>query len=276
MSGRIKRNMHIVSEVKKNFPSNAYSGEKPVEEMTNDYMAAVRATGGQTADDLIARSAIYHNIQMKDAHMDAGGGILSHLSNIGQTIGNFKHNFIGTPGEQAKAQDFLPIVQALLIFAVLVFYPIVMITGNYSGQVMVGLFFLLFSLIFTSAIWHMLTTLQNSLNDSLSYFNWQNPEQKPLLNNFFVFLYYTIPILFNGLITGTGIKLGGAADKLLSNAHGQASSDSGSSGNSNKGSSDGGKGGGGGPDGGGSPSSGGAGATIEGVAEEVAPAALGL
>ncbi len=120
--------------------------------------------------------------------------------------------------DQAKAQDLLPIVQAILIFLVLMFYPFVMIAGNYNLKVLSGLIFLLFSLIFTTAIWHALATLQDMINNSMSYVNFQNPEEKPIFNNFFTVLYYAVPLGFNSLIAGTGVLLGDKLEKLTNSS----------------------------------------------------------
>ncbi len=167
--------------------------------------------------------------------------------------------------DQAKAQDTLPIVQALIIFLVIMFYPMVMIAGNYNFKVVGGLFFLLFSLIFTTFIWHALTALQNTVNDSLSYVNFQNPEEKPLFQNFFTILYYAVPLLFNSLIAGTGVLLGDKLSQLTNTITGDKP---------NSGSSSGGGflGGGGGSSG----SSGGGEAGAEEAAETAAEVAAAL
>ena len=94
------------------------------------------------------------------------------------------------------------------------FYPFIMIAGNYNLNVLTGLIFLLFSLIFTTAIWQALTTLQDMINNSLSYVNFQNPEEKPVFNNFFTFLYYLVPLFFNSLIAGAGVMLGDKLDSI--------------------------------------------------------------
>ncbi len=227
-------------------------------------------SGDQTAvADIIARGALYDANSMADRHMDAGGGMLSHLANIGVTIGQLKNNIFKEPMDQAKAQDTLPIVQALIIFLVIMFYPMVMIAGNYNFKVVGGLFFLLFSLIFTTFIWHALTALQNTVNDSLSYVNFQNPEEKPLFQNFFTILYYAVPLGFNSLIAGTGVLLGGQLEGLTNALTGTKANSSGN------GSSGGGYFGGGGNSGGSSGSGGGE-AGAEEAAETAAEVAAAL
>ena len=118
-----------------------------------------------------------------------------------------------------------------------------MIAGNYNLKVLTGLIFLLFSLIFTTAIWHALTTLQDMINNSMSYVNFQNPEEKPVFNNFFTTLYYVVPLFFNSLIAGTGVLLGDKlsqmSGKISSTSDGSSSSGGGSSGGSSGGGSSG-------------------------------------
>lgn len=226
----------IVKEVNNNVPKNSHLSELPLTDRIVSWLHEIHApfTDSETADDIVARGALYDANAMKDTHINTGGGVLSHVANIGVTIDQLKDNLFKEPMDQAKAQDLLPIVQAILIFLILMFYPFIMIAGNYNLKVLTGILFLLFSLIFTTAIWHALTTLQDSVNNSLSYVNFHNPEEKPVFNNFFTTLYYVVPLFFNSLIAGAGVALG---DRLNQTAKGISTT-------SNSSSSSGGPGGG--------------------------------
>ncbi|MCB1828528.1 MAG: conjugal transfer protein TraG N-terminal domain-containing protein, partial [Coxiellaceae bacterium] len=206
----------IVKEVNSTVPKNPHLSELPLTDRILSWLHEIHApfTTSDTADDIVARGALYDSNSMQDAHINTGGGILTHIANIGVTIGQLKNNLLTEPMDQAKAQDILPIVQAVLIFLILMFYPFVMIAGNYNLKVLSGVIFLLFSLIFTTAIWHALATLQDMINNSMSYVNFQNPEEKPIFNNFFTILYYLVPLFFNSLIAGAGVMLGDKLDSI--------------------------------------------------------------
>lgn len=254
----------IVKEVNNTTPKNSHLSELPLTDRIVSWLHEIHApfTTSDTADDIVARGALYDANSMQDTHINTGGGVLSHIANISVTIGQLKNNLLTEPMDQAKAQDLLPIVQAVLIFLILMFYPFVMIAGNYNLKVLTGLIFLLFSLIFTTAIWHALTTLQDMINNSMSYVNFHNPEVKPVFNNFFTILYYAVPLGFNSLIAGTGVMLG---DKLSGFTEKMTKNFQPSGGSGNAGSSGGGSGGLGGDSGGGA---------AESAAEAVETAAL--
>lgn len=255
----------IVKEVNNTVPKNPHLSELPLTDRILSWLHEIHApfTTSDTADDIVARGALYDSNSMQQAQIDTGGGVISHIANVAITLGQLKDNLWKEHMDQAKAQDLLPIIQAILIFLILMFYPFIMIAGNYNLKVLTGLIFLLFSLIFTTAIWHALTTLQDMVNNSMSYVNFQNPEEKPVFNNSFTAFYYVVPLFFNSLIAGTGVLLG---DKL-SQISGKISFTSGG-GSSGGGSS------GGGSSGGGSSSSGEAAEAGEGVAEAAETAAL--
>jgi hypothetical protein len=223
----------IIKEVNNTAPRNAHLSALPLTDRVVSWLHEIHApfTSSDTADDIVARGALYDASSLQDTHINTGGGLLTHIANIGVTIGQLKNNLITAPMDQAKAQDLLPIVQAILIFLILMFYPFIMIAGNYNLKVLSGLIFLLFSLIFTTAIWHALTTLQDMINNSMSYVNFQNPEEKPVFNNFFTTLYYVVPLFFNSLIAGTGVLLGDKLNQMSGkiSATSNGSSNSGSS-----------------------------------------------
>ena len=115
----------IVKEVSNNVPKNPHLSELPLTDRILSWLHEIHApfTTSDTADDIVARGALYDSNSMQDAHINTGGGILTHIANIGITIGQLKNNLLQEPLDQAKAQDLLPIVQAILIFLILMFYP---------------------------------------------------------------------------------------------------------------------------------------------------------
>ncbi len=211
----------IVAQVNSTQPQNPYLSELPISDQIKAWLVQVGAPmqDDGTADDIIARGALYDADGMQDNHLDADSGFIGSIYNIGITIGQLKDNIFQQHSDEAKAEDLLPIIQALLIFLILMFYPLVMIAGNYQPKVMMSLFFLMFSLIFTSAIWQGLTDIKNMIDDSISYINFNDPEQKPIFNNFFTTLFFTVPLLFNSLMAGVGYALGGAVNSFATGAN---------------------------------------------------------
>jgi hypothetical protein len=234
---------NIVDEVTNGQTNNRHRTTVPLTEQVVAWLHKVHAptADAETANDVIARWALYDMSSMDDGHIDTGGGVLRNIANLGLTLNQIGNNVFKEPMDQAKAQDMLPIMQAILIFLILMFYPFIMIASNYNLKALSGIIFLLFSLIFTTAIWHALGTLRENINNSLSYVNFSNPEEKPLFNNFFTILYYVVPLGFNSLIAGAGVMLGDKLERLTNTSTKsiQSAGSSGASGGSSSGNSSG-------------------------------------
>ncbi len=170
---------------------------------------------GASSNDIIARRALSATPQMQDAQRDFGGGLRAHITNVALELGALEKNVLTNPFNTGQAQEILPIVQALMLWAVLLIFPVVMIVANYQTKILSGLLFLLFGLQFSSAIWELLTMLHNFLSDSLSYFSFSNPQQKPILNSIFVFLYYGLPLFLSAAMGTTGVVMGGALSEIV-------------------------------------------------------------
>ncbi len=193
-----------------------------------------------TADDVITHNLLY------DAASNSGFGGSYHgwmngdygatedprFARMGDT--NHSHNRIfsrsvGGAGQmysgaknifkRAEIENEMPILQAILLAVVLALGPLVILLGmimNGSGiGVIFSYYFLVGSLLFLTFIERFLRYLEVSLHASQSYGIYALGNNAALYN-VFTKLYFFAPLLYLGLMSLAGIRLGQSVNEMFS------------------------------------------------------------
>lgn len=225
----------IAQQVNTQQPTSPYLNQMPITDQVNLWITKKTQntpynTGSTvTANDVVARSVLYDNndnyggFTTEQASVDTDSGLAGALAKpfieLGQTIKAGSE----TPFKRDALSDVLPIVQAITMFLLLLFMPLIQIFGRYRLGVCISLSFVLLSLIFLNYIWAMLGFLDEALtNSTFNPFSGGWQVQHATLHNFMSILYFAAPGFFMMLMTLAGIKIGSSIDAMLGGSAGFA------------------------------------------------------
>ncbi len=214
----------IVSQVDKATPQNPHLGALPLSDQVQNWLREAHITLGNstTSDDIIARGLLYDTkgdyggFTTGQASVDTDSGVSGAMAKPFVELGQTLHQFTQNSFKRAALSQILPIIQALAIFFLLVFSPLIQIFGRYRLGVSISLCFMLMSLIFLNYIWALLGYLQTGLDNSLL-----DPTtgdllgQNSTLNNFMTVMYFAAPALYMTLMGAAGIKIGAAFNGFM-------------------------------------------------------------
>ena len=185
-------------------------------------------TSKMTPDDIMARGVLYNSkwnyggFTADKAHVDISGNSSEARSQVSEVLiwlGQTTKRFLKTPLDREALSDVLPIAQAVILFLVLLFMPFVLIFGGYRMNVVMGLAFVLFAIIFLNYIWYAINYLENSLLDAVSDPMFGNLDtQHATIINLMTGLYCAAPIFFLSLMSIAGVKVGNALSNAISSA----------------------------------------------------------
>jgi hypothetical protein len=156
------------------------------------------------------------------------------LKGMGGKVEYFVKNIIASAGIACYAALFsvtmavikqaLPIVQAVVLFAIYALLPFYVIASRYSlGMLFTGAM-LIFSVKFWSVLWYLTLWFDQNLitsmyPDGLSFLNGENDKKLLILNMIIASLYLGLPLLWTGLMALAGVQIGSAINNVASDLH---------------------------------------------------------
>lgn len=191
-------------------------------------------TGYQDASlskDIIIKEALYNPDSFYNQHQIIGGeygnGVSSDLDRAAQQVTGavqgvksvFRNWFGGQQADEQKAQTILPIIIAVSLFIALTLFPLFMVGTGYSFQSFLTLSGIIFGLMMSDAVIHMLNTFMMTVGASMDS-DWQFPAARANFMNFMPYVFYTTPFLLSGVLGGLGYvsagMVGGAVGNMMS------------------------------------------------------------
>lgn len=225
----------IVKEVNAQTPKNSYLDQMPVSDQVSLWITKkiqntpYNVGSDVTANDVITRGILYNTDQnfggftTEQADVNTDSGISGAMAKPFMVLGQTMKEFTDTPFKRDALSDTLPIMQSVTLFLVILFMPLIQIFGRYKLSVCVSLCFILLSLIFLNYVWAMLNFFESALTDStFNPFSGGWSLQHATLTNFMTALYIGAPLLFLGLMTMAGIKIGAGINTMIQNSAGFA------------------------------------------------------
>ncbi|OOF57514.1 conjugal transfer protein TraG N-terminal domain-containing protein [Rodentibacter genomosp. 2] len=196
-------------------------------------------TNANIQDEALLRTLLRpENISISRGKVYAGYGgsldptFLNNTTSAVSSIGVAAGSLVAYPGFDAM-RNSLPMIQALLIMAVIILTPVVTIFSGYSLKTIVTLIFVQFALVTTSFWWELarwldsffITILYNSpghTTDSLVNWNFLQNDRDDLIMSFVLgMMFLILPGVWIGAMSWAGVGLGNLANHFA-NASKQA------------------------------------------------------
>lgn len=196
--------------------------DDPSEARLLEQMKRIYGDMGKTEDDMINTAffnpydvAKIQNFEIKDYAYETEGiasGGLAFLTRAAGTLGNAKIAFENAAGA-SLIQVAAPIVKSILLFVLLVPFPLALIVSKYSMSFVVQYCFFIFAISFTPFLWDITLLAQQSFirevftNEAMALVT--NPNIKLIATYTTDAIFMFFPTLFIGILTAAGMKIGG-------------------------------------------------------------------
>jgi hypothetical protein len=184
-----------------------------------------------TADDVISHGVLYDDVNHyggfdnSAADVDTNNGISGDIAKPFVELGQTIQSITGNAFKRDAISDVLPIVQAVMLFFVILFAALIHIFGRYRLGTCISLSFIIFGLIFSNYLWLILDYLENALiNSSVTPLSLTSFGEHGVIENFMTMMYFAAPMMLMSLMSITGIKLGSAFNQMMMDSRGQADS----------------------------------------------------
>lgn len=181
------------------------------------------------ADDIIAKTLLEHrNIEnpgnFSDLIYTGSNGTQKAMARAMVDFTGSVKSALSNPVEREGMIQGLPLYQAMGYFFIPFFAPFILILGRYRFSVCFSLASLLFVLTFFSYIWLKVSMFEQSLIAAYG-----NNGYMKTFHNLMTGIYLAAPVFLMTIMSITGVKLGGAIDKMFSQG-GEESTKSGKAG----------------------------------------------
>lgn len=212
---------------------NNHAGEIPLNDEMSAWLANHHLNIGSdlTADDVIAHGVLYDDVNHyggfdnSAADVDTNNGISGDIAKPFVELGQTIQSMTGNAFKRDAISDVLPIVQAVMLFFVILFAALIHIFGRYRLGTCISLSFIIFGLIFSNYLWLILDYLENALiNSSVTPLSLTSFGEHGTIENFMTIMYFAAPMMLMSLMSITGIKLGSAFNQMMMDSRGQADS----------------------------------------------------
>ncbi|MFN7098052.1 MAG: conjugal transfer protein TraG N-terminal domain-containing protein, partial [Gammaproteobacteria bacterium] len=211
---------------------NSHAGEIPLNDEMSAWLAQHHLNIGSilTADDVIAHGVLYDDVNHyggfdnSAANVDTNNGITGDIAKPFVELGQTIQSVTGNAFKRDALSDVLPIVQAVMLFFVILFAALIHIFGRYRLGTCISLSFIIFGLIFTNYLWLILDYLENALiSSSVTPLSLTSFGEHGVIENFMTMMYFAAPMMLMSLMSITGIKLGSAFNDMMSGSQSQSS-----------------------------------------------------